>query len=722
MIDRNRMSHRPCPGSPAGRFAISCLTIALLLSGGCSKETEAPRAATAPLDRPPVVLISIDTLRSDRLPAYGYDKVATPAIDAIRKESVLFERAYSPSPMTLPAHVSMLTGALPATHGVRNNAGYTFDASKRFFLPCHLREKGYATGAAVSAWVLRRDTGMGACFDLYDDAIRSTASRFAPQERAGAETLARATEWLARRGEAPFFFMFHIYEPHAPYAPPEPYRSLYADPYDGEIAAADAVVGKFVDELRRSGVWDRALVILVSDHGEGLGDHGEEQHAVLLNRELIQVPLMIKLPGGARGGETLAEPVQLTDLAPAIVDLLGGGGATEFDGQPLLSGALAPDRPIFAETLYPRIHLGWSDLASLVRGRHHYIEGPRPELYDVVADPGEVRNLASEERRLLAEMKEAIRPFVVPMEAPAAVDAETMKKMAALGYIGSPASRSGPLPDPKENIADLEAIRGALLAVQDGRVREAETRLRALLSRNPKMTEGWARLGDVLGVAGDYAGAADAYREAVRSSPIAAADLLLDAGDAALLAERFEDAASLARAATSGSPNRAYALLARAELATGRLVEAEQAARRAFHAPPQADDLVLLASVFHRQGRLEEALATLADAERAAAVSGPVYGLAALRADTLAMTGNFDGALAAYQAEVASFPANLQAWSAIAALRFMGGDAAGADRALEDMVARNPGPAAKLIAARTLEALEDPAGAARWRERAARER
>src|SRR6185436_4875179 len=223
----------------------------------------------------------------------------TPNIDGLRRDSVLFERVYSHCPMTLPSHVSMFTGSLPTEHGVRNNIGYRFEGAKFRTLAEELRDRGYATGAAVSSYVLRSDTGIDDGFELYEDSIAvATAGATSEHQRPGGETLKHALPWILEHRGQPFFFFLHLYEPHAPYAPPEPFKSRYPSAYDGEIAAADAIVGGFLDSLRAAGLYDRALVIFTSDHGEGLGDHGEDQHSVLLYAEALRIPLLVKLPQG----------------------------------------------------------------------------------------------------------------------------------------------------------------------------------------------------------------------------------------------------------------------------------------------------------------------------------------------------------------------------------------------------------------------------------------
>ena len=298
---------------------------AALVLAGCR---QAAREVRAPAGTP-IVLISIDTLRSDHLPAYGYASVATPAIDALRRDGILFERAYAHTPLTLPSHASLLTGLLPGEHGVRDNVGYTLD-QKRVesgeipHLPRLLAARGYVSGAAVSAFVLQAKAGLAAGFDLYEDSIEMrTGTGLGGLQRAGTETLRTALPWLREKAGKPIFFLFHIYEPHTPYDPPAPFRDRYASRYDGEIAAADAVVGELVAELERLGLYERAIVVLLSDHGEGLGDHGEEEHGLLLYREAIQVPLLLKLPGSRFAGRAVAAPVGLIDVAPTLAALVG---------------------------------------------------------------------------------------------------------------------------------------------------------------------------------------------------------------------------------------------------------------------------------------------------------------------------------------------------------------------------------------------------------------
>ena len=380
------------------RVVTATATVALLAAlCGCAAKPPDP----APAAEADVVLISIDTLRADHLPAYGATAIETPAIDAFGAESILFENAWSPYPLTLPAHVSVMTGLSPPAHGVRDNNGFALPEG-----PVTLAERLAAAGARtagfVSSVVLRRSTGIARGFEVWDADFEKAAARPGARfaQRAGEETVRRALSWLNGRppGERVFLFV-HLYEPHTPWEAPEPWRSRYADPYDAEVAWADAVVGKLLEGLRASGRYDGALIVLLSDHGEGLGDHGEREHGLLLYREALHVPLFVRLPGAARAGERVAGNVGLVDVAPTILAAIGAPPLEPADGAPLVAGGAPPaPRPLYAETYFPRSQYGWSELRSVVRERLHYIAGPDPELYDLEADPAERTNLADPKR------------------------------------------------------------------------------------------------------------------------------------------------------------------------------------------------------------------------------------------------------------------------------------------------------------------------------------
>lgn len=544
----------------AGRSVAGALVGVALLCTACGGG-EGREAAVAPASLSgapaPIVLISIDTLRSDHLPAYGYAGVKTPAIDRLRRDGILFERVYTPVPLTTPAHASMLTGLLPPAHGVRDNAGYRLDVSETT-LAERLQETGYDTGAAVSSFTLRTGTGLEQGFDAYEgDFEAGRRQTIADVQRAGPATLAVISPWIERvgAGEEPFFLFFHLYEPHTPYEPPPRFARTAATAYDGEIAAADAVVGRLLELLDRLGRYDSSTIVLTSDHGEGLGDHGEEEHGILLYREALQVPLIVKLPGGERSGERVGTPVHLVDLAPTLLALAGLDSGGELPGEDLLAiESVDGDRALYSETFHPELRFGWSPLTSLVRGRHHYIEGPDPELYDVVADPGERQNLLRERRRIYASMRDELATFEPNIEPPFTESSEAQEALVSLGYVGSGAVRDAePGPDPKSQLHTLKPLRAGIDLLKEGRPVAAETKLRTAIDLNPEFLDAWQFLGLALDEQERAAEAYAAYERAFElsnGSPLLAKPL----ARLALQLGRTEEAISFLEAAVAEAP------------------------------------------------------------------------------------------------------------------------------------------------------------------------
>ncbi|HEY6842917.1 MAG TPA: sulfatase-like hydrolase/transferase, partial [Thermoanaerobaculia bacterium] len=618
------------------------LLLLLPLLAACAKRGQSFRNA-------PVILISVDTLRSDHLPAYGYRGVQTPNLDALRADSILYERAYSHVPLTLPSHLSILTGLLPPEHGVRNNIGYHFDGSKFTTLQKTLREHGYRTGAAVSSYVLRSETGIRDGFDFYDDAIAAGSGPLAEYRRPGSDTLKIAKQWISTNYHQPFFFFFHIYEPHAPYDPS----------YDGTIAKSDAIVGDLIAHLKSLGVYDRAILVFLSDHGEGLGDHGEDQHGILLYRESLQVPLLIKLPRQSRRGETIAEPFALADVKDTIVELLG-------------VGRVAP-HPLYSEAYYPRIHLGWSELRSMIRGREQYIDSPRPELYDVIADPAERHDRITQDRRVAADLRSEIEKF--PRAAAIEpVDPEEQKKLAALGYIGTPRNRSGALPNPRDMIGHLAEIKAAFQLADSRRYDDAVPALRALLAQNPHLEDAWSKLGEVLVASGRDDEAVDAYKSAIKQSDRFLPDLALGLGFAYLRKGDAQLAMQHAQLAMKTNPREANELLARACIEQRDFRCAESAAHRAIEAGDrQPTSILLLAEVQRAEGELRQALTTMDEADARGREMGVqhLFGIDYLRGDVNARLDKPEEAIAAYRREIASAPEDLQAYSNLAVVYFI---------------------------------------------------
>lgn len=597
----------------AGKWtaAVSTAMTAALLLAGCGRDRDT-------FEKAPVILISIDTLRSDHLPAYGYKGVETPAIDSLRRDGILFERAYSHVPLTLPSHTSMLTGVLPPEHGVRDNGGYVFDATKHPYVPQLLKQAGYETAAFVSSFVIHSGTGLGAGFDVYDHGPEGVEVRAELVERLAAQTAQAAVDWLRGRkdSERPLFLFFHLYDPHAAYKPPEPFASRYRErPYDGEIAAADAAVGTLLETLKQQGIYDEAVILLVSDHGEGFGEHGEEGHGIHLYRETLQVPMLLKLPGGRRAGESVAAPAQLMDVAPTLLRLTGRPVPEEMDGESLLALSAPeqegkPARRIYSETFYPRLHMSWSELVSLVEGRFHYIHGPTPELFDLAADPGETRNLLAQERRVSGTLRQALDAFPRELAAPGQVDAETARRLNALGYSSRARVASGPLPDPRTKREALRDLQNARTAIAAERWSEAAEPLQRLVEREPGLLDGWFLLATCREHLNQPEETLAAYRRALELSE-GAPEVAFYVARQLYKMGRFAEAAEHAQLMLTGDPDNrdAREMLAAVALEQGNLDEALAQSRRAGRANPafRRD----LGRALAESGRTAEALEVL---------------------------------------------------------------------------------------------------------------
>ncbi len=744
MTPRSCRDHRFQPSPPGLLLAAVGLCLALLSCQGDSPgpgsshagtpnagtaNTGTPTAGTADTvgrgGKPPIVIISIDTLRADRLPAYGYDAVETPHIDGLRRDGILFRHAYSHIPLTLPSHTSLFTGQLPPAHGIRDNIGYRLDPDRLAsgdipYLPSLLKAQGYATGAAVSTYVLRSKMGLDVDFDFYEDSIEFRPGiGLGGMQRDGAETLALAKPWLSQAAAGPFFFFFHIYEPHSPYTPPSPYAERYDAPYDGEVAYADHIIGSLLDELRRLGVYDDALIILLSDHGEGLGDHGEDEHGILLYETTLRVPLIVKLPASQLAGESVDTSAQLIDVLPTVVDLLQiEGPPTKADtpdhrGMSLLAlrSADAPRRRIYAESFYPRLHFGWSDLASLIDGHHHYIEGPDPEVYDLLQDPTELHNVIRQERRLFAELRDELATYNRTLVAPGEVDEESRQALAALGYMGSSGDLvEGPLADPKSRLDSLTDLKDAFRLHAQKQDAEAVLAFDRALADNPRMLDAWEFKARSLERLGRREEALEAYRKALDISgggghlAVSAASLFFDLG-------RFEEADAHARLALDSHSSFAHGLLARIAFEGGDLDAAEREARLALDEKrPRLGPKVTLAAVLHGKGQLEDALAMaegIAEefAERKSQDPELIQGLHLVRGKILADLGRPQEATAAFDQEILYFPQDFRAYANLALLYGLTGQTDGVTPTLRRMVDANPSAESYAEAVKTLRLL-----------------
>lgn len=680
----------------------------------------------------PVVLISIDTLRSDHLPAYGYNGVATPAIDALRADSILYERAYSQVPLTLPSHTAILTGMLPGDNGVRDNVGYRLD-SKIPTIQGLLKKNGYATGAAVSAFVLRHETGIANGFDFFEDEVQPLKSEVASGsdlpavigrvQREGHDTLAAGQKWLDAHVDHPFFFFLHLYDPHTPYTPPEPYYSRYRNHYDGEIAYSDSVVGDLIADLKQRGVYDKTLIIFLSDHGEGLNEHGEEEHGLFLYREALQVPLMVKLPNSRKAGTTVKTPVELLDVFPTILDRtatpLPAGGHRA--GQSLLSfldGKAAP-RPIYSETYYPKFHFGWSDLHSLIDGNDHFIRAPKAELYDLASDPGEKNNTLESNRRAYVRLRDAIEPFIQQATAPANIDPEEAAKLAALGYVGSTvATKEGQaLADPKDELGAFRDIRIAYTQYRDGDEDKALSLTNRLLESNAQITDLWDLKSKILWKMNRQKDSVEAAKDGLRHVPGAIA-LLFDVANNALTLGDLDTAQQHAEIAVAIEPGEAHAILARIALKRNQIDKAESEAKAAIantHDPVSM--LMTIATIEKAKGNLPGALAYLDQAADRVSRHNPpqLAGLHLTRGDLLARLGRSDEAEREFRAEITDFPkASSDAYASLIMLLATERRLDEATKLVFEAIKAVPQPHTYAVIAETLAAIGDMNGAMFW--------
>ncbi len=677
----------------------------------------------------PVILIVVDTLRADHLPAYGYRGVATPSLDALAKDSLVFDNAVSHVPLTLASHATLMTGLLPFQNGVRDNLGYRLSPGHET-LAALLKKRGFATGAAVSSVVLDRSTGMGAGFDFYDDQIelREAGEVLGRVQRPGPLTLKRLEDWMAKQtADKPLFAFLHIYEPHAPYEPPEPFRSVYRErPYDGEVAASDAVVGDFIAFLKKRGLYDGALVVFLSDHGEGLGEHGEDEHGIFLYRETTRVPLFVKLPGGGSAGRRVTSPAGISDVLPTILAVLGekpsrAGGP----GISLLALADAPsNRRIYSETVYPRFHFGWSDLASLTNERYQYIHAPRPELFDFLADPTEKENLAAGLPPAFRSMRAELVAMNRPMEAPGTADPEAVKKLASLGYIGAAAASADDkdLPDPKDKIRTVDLLKSAGSLLERHREDEAIVLLRTVAKENPRMIDTWEMLSRALRKAGRPAEAREALKEADRLSP-ATPQILLGLSGLSLETGDIQAAGFYAEAARVAGSRDAHGQLAEIALARGDLPAARREAEAArAERPSSPAPLLVLARIESKAGDFAAALADLDEAARLAGADGgqAPMNLQSARGDALAHLKREAEAEAAFQAEIQAYPDNLEAWQRLGLLYAAQGRTGELRSLLTKMTAQIPTRRAYEAAARVCEIVGDVEGSKRWKALASR--
>jgi len=475
-----------------------------------------------------ILLITIDTLRTDRVGAFGGRPGLTPTLDRLAADGVRFTRAYSAAPLTLPSHASILTGVSPPVHGLRANGLFRLGPSLPT-LATILKSAGYRTGAFVGAFVLDARFGLGRGFDVYDDRYGEKPADDPAEgaERRAEDVVKPATAWIlnpqstinpqsaTRNPQSPWFAWVHLYDPHEPYRAPEPYASQH-EPYDAEVAYADAMVGRLLDDLRAAGQLDRTIVTVAADHGESLGEHGERTHGVFVYESTIRVPWIVRLPAaGPRGGASDAL-VRLIDLAPTVLDLAGVAAPSSFEGRSAAAGA--PASSAYIEAMDANVTRNWAPLTGIVTTDRKLIDLPIAELYDVAGDPREATNLFTREperaRTLASLLRTAIDGFGARGAAAAektTLSADARQRLQALGYVASsadPASRVyTDADDPKTLIGPSNDLQQAVVAFNRGERAEAMARVRAIAQAHPRFATAHGMLASMQRDSGDLAGA-----------------------------------------------------------------------------------------------------------------------------------------------------------------------------------------------------------------------
>ena len=606
----------------ARAFAPLLAMLAVLLAA-CGREPP-PSSTAVDASARPIILVTVDTLRADRLGAYGSNKGLTPALDRFAHHAARFTAAVTQVPLTLPAHATMLTGLHPARHGIRTNDGFRLAATVPTLAEA-LRNRGYATGAFIGAAPLQASFGLARGFDRYDDEFLRAAGAI---ERPADEVVRAAAAWIDEHRARPFFAWLHLFDPHSPYTPPEPFAAAHAAaPYDGEVAYTDAAIGRLFDRLQRADLLSRAAIIVVADHGESLGEHGERTHGTFLYDATVRVPLFVKLPD-ATAPQVVAVAVETADLAPTIASLAGTSlGAV--DGRsllPLLQGdgraAGDPDRAAYVESYYQNILLGWSPLRAARTTRWKFIEAPHPELYDLEHDPGELDNRVNDRAGLAAGLQRALPTTGGDLAASRPAGAEAAERLRSLGYSSGstiPTSATRAI-DPKDRVE-------VWLEIEEGIDR----------------------------IARDPTGAQQAFARALR----------LDPGNG--LAMKY---------------------LADVSFRAGQLREARDGYQRAIAARFRHPDVyVNLAAIAEREGRLDEARAVLVDAvklmDRDADAWNRLGSIEARRGDLEAAKRAFKGAIAAE-------PGRAEPYYNLGVIERRAGNEQAAQAQLQEALARNP--------------------------------
>jgi arylsulfatase A-like enzyme len=572
-------------------FILICFLAACLAIGQGSEPENARRD---------VFLITIDTLRSDHVHCYGYEQIETPALDQLAKQGIRFMQAFTPSPITNTSHTSILTGLLPISHGVSD---FGVPLKSDYPTLAELQKKqGYLTAAFIGSVILdskRLAPGLDRGFDFYDNFPEKSQAklRWGRIERRGMDVVQRAEKWLDEHQAPPRLVWIHLYDPHDPYEPPFPYAEIYKGRlYDGEIAYTDSALGHFLAFLQKRGWYDSALIFVVGDHGEGLGEHHEDTHGIFLYDSTTHVPLILKLPNGREAGRVVDEQVRTTDIMPTILELVGISTPASLDGvslMPLVLGAKSASRPAFGETDYPQ-RFGWAPLRSVRQDGFKLIEAPRPEFYDLHSDAEELRNHYVPWDATVQTLLETLAELTAKSQSgakssPSSVSSGTIDELHALGYLGAEDAQSSTnvpkpslLPDPKDKIEEQNLMHIATMASEDGQWAKARVALEKVLHLDDKSLAARLLLGHVYLNSNNARAAEDQFEAAVLLQP-GNMEAQFGMAKALLREKKFADAVDLLEETTkSGTKDpEAFELLAQAYTGLGKPVLAKRAADQA---------------------------------------------------------------------------------------------------------------------------------------------
>ena len=561
-------------------------------------------------ERNNVILITLDTTRADRMGFLGSQKKITPNLDAFAGDGIVFVHAYSQAPLTTSAHATILTGTYPQFHNV-SQPGYPLRADLPY-APEIFRGAGYHTAAFIGSMIMQARGGGAPGFDRGFDEYNASfhgrqpgENRYSSIERRAGGVVASAEEWINKNAKSPFFVWIHLYDPHAPYDPPEPFATRFrSDPYDGEVAYVDSVLGAFFSWLRAAKLFDGSLIAVMADHGEALGEHGERGHGLFLYDTTIRVPLLFKLPHQRWAGRRVNASAGLVDVLPTILETVGIAAPAAIQGHSLMQlmnpATGKPSRmdqeSAYAETDYPRAAFGWSPLRALRTGKYLFVQAPRPELYDQTKDSIEEKNLASSfaavSRTLNAKVTD-FREATRSLERPGAVnlDPEQVAKIRALGYVasnGRAETQSVDGVDPKDKVGLANEMTDAAFALEEGCTEEAIRRLQVVLQEDPTLLAAYDALATAWLRADDMDKALVALRKAVELSPqrgighVQLAMALIQARDLTAAEPEWE----LAVETMPQSAQVRYEL-ARLYFNTGRMADAKNTALQARELDPQ---------------------------------------------------------------------------------------------------------------------------------------